>query len=120
MTMTLQRRGFLSVFGGFLVHLVLGTLYYWANITIYVISYLRYHSWLSSGGKLTPANNSSVAAYEPSLIVDNFNQLGMSVDGLMSWASKFHTLETGDSFSLVEYDDTIVVYAITLLVQGSI
>ena len=34
-------KGWLTVFGGFLIHLVLGTLYCWANLTSAITSYLR-------------------------------------------------------------------------------
>ena len=34
-------QGWLNVVGGFLIHLVLGTLYLWGNITIYVTAYMR-------------------------------------------------------------------------------
>jgi OFA family oxalate/formate antiporter-like MFS transporter len=40
MTMS-QSAGWLTVFGGFVIHLVLGTLYLWANITSAVTSYLK-------------------------------------------------------------------------------
>lgn len=36
-----QNRGWLCVFGGLLIHLVLGTLYIWGNITNAVTSYIR-------------------------------------------------------------------------------
>jgi len=36
-----QNRGWLCVFGGVLIHLVLGTLYIWGNITNAVTSYIR-------------------------------------------------------------------------------
>ena len=35
-------KGWLTVLGGFLIHLVLGTLYCWANLTSAVTSYLRF------------------------------------------------------------------------------
>ncbi|EAR95978.2 oxalate/formate antiporter family transporter (macronuclear) [Tetrahymena thermophila SB210] len=36
-----QTRGYLSLFGGFLIHLILGTFYLWSTMNTYVTSYLR-------------------------------------------------------------------------------
>ena len=40
-TFIAQNRGWLCVFGGVVIHLVLGTLYIWGNITNAVTSYIR-------------------------------------------------------------------------------
>lgn len=35
-------RGYRAIFGGFLIHMMIGTFYLWGNINIYVTSYMRY------------------------------------------------------------------------------
>jgi len=34
-------KGYLSILGGILIHIVLGTVYLWGNIKIYITSYYR-------------------------------------------------------------------------------
>jgi OFA family oxalate/formate antiporter-like MFS transporter len=36
-----HKRGYLSIIGGFLIHLMIGTFYLWGCINIYVTSHLR-------------------------------------------------------------------------------
>lgn len=38
-----NKKGMLIVFGGFLIHLVLGTLYMWGNTNVYVRSYFCFN-----------------------------------------------------------------------------
>ena len=42
--MKLETRGYLAVVGGFLIHFILGSLYLWGNINVYVASYLTYQT----------------------------------------------------------------------------
>lgn len=36
-------RAILSVIGGILIHIILGTIYTWGNLNMYIISYVRHH-----------------------------------------------------------------------------
>lgn len=38
-----DKKGYLGLFGGFLIMLVIGTLYMWGNVNIYVRSYFCYN-----------------------------------------------------------------------------
>ncbi len=43
MKISLKTKGIMSLCGGFLIHLILGTFYLWGNVNVYVSSYLHYH-----------------------------------------------------------------------------
>ncbi len=43
MALKKHQLGYLSVFGGILIHLTLGTIYLWGNINVYITSYYRLH-----------------------------------------------------------------------------
>lgn len=53
MELSNKHKGYLTIIGGFLIHLVLGSFYLWGVINVYVTSYYRLHSDSSLEIKMT-------------------------------------------------------------------
>ena len=43
LNLSIKQKGVISLLGGFLIHLTLGTVFLWGNINVYLRSYLYYN-----------------------------------------------------------------------------